>query len=398
MSVAAPRPGLGPVLLTVFLDLLGFGLVIPLLSFFAQERGASPWEVTALLASYSVAQFIGAPLWGALSDRVGRRPVLLLSTAATALFLALFALATSLPALFLFRTLHGLAAANIPTAQAYVADVTEGADRARGMGLIGAAFGVGFTVGPMVGGLLSVWGLAAPLLVAAGLSAINAVWVWARLPESRPPGARPASTARPRRMAALRAALGHPVVGLAVGLTFAAGFAFSMLEATFSLVAEHVWGMGAQQVGGLFGLIGAIGIVVQGGLIGRLVRAFGEPPLVVVGFASTAAGMAVLGTVPAGAGVWSGCGLVAIGSSLSNPSLTSLISRSTGASEQGAVLGAAQSLGALARATAPGIAGWLYTAWQPTGALLTGAVLMGASAVFAAPATLRARGTLGTAP
>ncbi|MFM2161160.1 MAG: hypothetical protein RLZZ383_672, partial [Pseudomonadota bacterium] len=156
-------PGLGPILLTVFLDLLGFGLVIPLLGFYAETFHATPGQVTALMASYSMAQFLAAPSWGVLSDRVGRRPVLLATVALGTVCLIGFAQATSLWQLFVFRTLHGLAAANIGTAQAYVADVTSGPDRAKGMGLVGAAFGVGFSVGPWVGGELSAISLAAPI-------------------------------------------------------------------------------------------------------------------------------------------------------------------------------------------------------------------------------------------
>ena len=227
-DAAAPkRPGLGPVLLTVFLDLLGFGLVIPLLSFYAEEFHATPMQVTWLMATYSIAQFFGAPMWGIVSDRAGRRPVMLTSIAFTAIFLALFASATSLWQLFLFRALHGLAAANISTAQAYVADVTEGPDRARGMGLIGAAFGVGFSFGPAIGGLLSPYGLSVPIWLAAGLSALNFVWAFARLPESLRPGASEGGHRRTLSPAALLHGLRHPVVGMAVLLVFVATFSFS---------------------------------------------------------------------------------------------------------------------------------------------------------------------------
>ncbi len=392
------KPRLGPVLLTVFLDLIGFGLVIPLLSFYAESYGASALEVTVLMASYSVAQFFGAPLWGALSDRVGRRPVMLVSIALTALFLAGFAAADTLPMLFLFRTLHGLAAANVSTAQAVVADLTHGPDRARGMGLIGAAFGVGFSLGPFLGGQLSPWGLSAPIWAAAALSAINLVWAWRGLPETLPSKVAPEAAGAPgegvhRRTLDPRAvlrALGHPVVGLAIGLTFLGTFAFSMLEATFALVAEHVWGQTARDVGNLFGIIGLVGIVIQGGLIGRLAARFGEGALLRAGYALNAVGMAMLAVTPPGLGVWAGCTVMAMGVSLTTPSLNSLISRATPAHEQGAVLGANQSLAALARATAPATGGLLYTGWRPTGAFLAGAALLLVAWVASLPATRRA--------
>ncbi|NCG21889.1 MAG: MFS transporter, partial [Rhodobacterales bacterium] len=151
--------GLGPVLLTVVLDLVGFGLVIPLLTFYAEDYGATAIQVGLLMASYSIAQFLFAPFWGALSDRMGRRPVMLASIAGTTIFLAAFAAADSLAMLFLFRTLHGASAANISTAQAYVADITDKDSRSKGMGLIGASFGIGFSLGPWIGGELSVYGL-----------------------------------------------------------------------------------------------------------------------------------------------------------------------------------------------------------------------------------------------
>lgn len=391
------RPGLGPVLLTVLLDLLGFGLVIPLLSFYAESFEASPVEVTALMASYSIAQFLCAPLWGTLSDRVGRRPVMLGSIAGTVLFLSLFASAGSLWQLFLFRTLHGACAANIGAAQAYVADVTTPETRARGMGLIGASFGVGFTLGPMVGGLLSPYSLTAPIWVAAALSAVNFAWALLRLPESRQRGAANGHAGRVMDPAVVLGVLRHPVVGRIIFLAFCATFAFAMLESTFALVAEHVWSMTARTVGLLFGLIGVIGIVIQGGLIGRLVNRFGERPLLATGYAFSASGMALLSFTHPGA-LWFaagwgpitlGCVLLAIGTSLANPSMNSLVSRSTSPDEQGRVLGVNQSLSALGRAAAPTLGGWLFAHWFAGGAFAAGAVLMGSALLLAAPQVLR---------
>jgi MFS family permease len=387
-------PGLGPVLLAVLLDLLGFGLVIPLLSFYAEEYGASGLQVTLLMASYSIAQFFMAPVWGSLSDRVGRRPVMLVSVAMTAVMLTGFALSNQLWLLFLFRTLHGAAAANISTAQAYVADVTTPETRARGMGLIGASFGVGFTLGPWIGGELSVFGYEAPILLAAGLSALNFVWVLLRLPESRHPGTHDEAHRRTLDPTALVRGLRHPVVGLCIALTFIAVFAFAMMEGTFALVAEHRWRMDAAQVGRVFGLIGVIGIVIQGGLIGRLSTAFGEPLLVAVGYTLNATGLALLAVSGGGATMWSAAALLAVGSSLANPSLQSLISKAAPDDEQGAILGVNQSFSALARATAPQTAGLLYTYWFDGGAMAVGAMLMVGALLLSIPATRRARASL----
>lgn len=385
--------GLGPVLLTVLLDLLGFGLVIPLLSFYAEDYGATPLQVTLLMACYSLAQFVCAPMWGALSDRVGRRPVMLVSIGGTAVFLACFAAANTLWMLFVFRTLHGMCAANIGTAQAYVADVTAPEDRARGMGLIGASFGVGMSVGPFVGGELSVFGLSAPIWAAAGLSAINFIWALFGLHESRPTGEKNRSS-RSLNPRVWLAALAHPTIGLAIGLTFVQTFAFAMMESTFALVAEHEWDMLAQDVGRLFGVIGIVGIVIQGGLIGRLVRTVGEQRLIGLGYLLNAVGLAWLAFTEPGWGIWGGCTLVAIGISVVNPSLASLISRSALAEDQGKALGANQSLSALARATAPAAGGVLFSALFPGAAMAAGAVLMLVALGLSIPAVSRVKQAL----
>ena len=381
-----------PVLFTVLLDLLGFGMVIPLLSYYAESFGADPFTVTLLMASYSMAQFVFAPMWGAWSDRIGRRPVMLLSIAGTAITLAGFAASQSLAWLFIFRTINGAFAANISTAQAYVADMTTPENRAKGMGMIGAAFGVGFTLGPWWGGELAQFGLSAPIWAAAALSTINWIWAWRSLPESRPI-MNSQRTLDPRVW--LRS-LSHPVVGLVILVTFLATFAFSMMEATLALVAEHAWSMNPKQVGRMFLLIGVIGIIVQGGLIGRLVKRFGESKLITVGLGLNVAalGLLTLAAMPSAHETplrWAGCAVLALGSSITNPSLSAIISRGVQADEQGAILGANQSLAALARATAPATGGLLYRGWFSGGAFLAGAMLIAAALPFAIPAVRRGR-------
>jgi DHA1 family tetracycline resistance protein-like MFS transporter len=385
---------LGPVLLAVLLDLLGFGIVIPLLPYYAESYGATEQQAMALMGIYSVSQLVFAPIWGALSDKLGRRPVMLVSIAATAVFLTAFAAAPSLLWLFVFRGLHGAAAANISTAQAYVADVTTPEERAMGMGLIGASFGVGFTLGPLVGGVLAQYGLAVPFFLAAGLSAANFLWAVFGLPESRPVGA--AASARrvidPRR---ILAALRHPVVGAALLLTFTATFAFSMMEVAFGLVAEHTWFPDltredvAMEVGKMFGLIGVVGIVIQGGLMRRLSQRFGEPPLVVTGYAFQVLGLAGLAFAQGGWETWVVCGMLAVGSSLANPALQALISRGVDADSQGSVLGVNQSLSALARASAPWVALFAYGILR-SAPFLGAAALMFMALLLALPATRRA--------
>lgn len=377
-----------PVLLTVFLDLVGFGIVIPLLPFYALETGATALQVTLLMACYSLAQFLMAPTWGALSDRFGRRPILLLSIFATALGLAGFAWADTLVTLFLFRTLHGAAAANISTAQAAVADLTTPETRAKGMGLIGAAFGVGFTVGPFLGGELSRGGnVELPIWVAAGLSLINLILAAVFLPETRRPGAE----ARHRTISvqAFAQALRHPRVGLLVALTFAITTAFALMESTFTLFADQVHQLDAVALGRMFGVAGVVAIVVQGGLIGRLVRRFGEARLVPFGVGLMAAGLGLLPLAPPTAGLVAVFVLISLGQSLVTPSLNSLVSRAAG-DAQGFLLGTNQSMGALARAVGPALGGLLFTGWSPRGPFWFSAVLLAACVALAVAATRRA--------
>lgn len=394
MSATTQRPGLGPILLTVFLDLLGFGLVIPLLPFYAESLHATPGQIGLLMGVYSLGQFLGAPLWGSLSDRYGRRPILMVSIGVTAVCLAGFASATTLGMAVVMRALHGLGAANIGTAQAYIADVTSGPDRAKGMGLFGAMFGIGFSLGPFLGGILAGDGptpnLALPIWVASALALINLVWVAVRLPESRKPGSQGAARRSINPLALLRT-LSHPVVGLAILLLATATFAFALMESTFGLVAEHVWGYTARDVGTLFGLIGMIGIVVQGGLVGRLAKRFGEPRLVVVGYTLNAVSMVALGLAAPGWQVYVACAALALGNSLATPALNALISRGTSEDEQGAVLGSAQSLSSLSRAVGPPIGGAVFQGLFPQAAMfVAGAAMLGVLAI-SLPATARAR-------
>jgi MFS family permease len=347
-----------PVLLAVVLDLVGFGIVIPLLTFYAEEYQAGPVEVTLLMAVYSLAQFAMAPVWGAMSDRIGRRPVMLLSLTMATVCLAGFAWADTLVMLFVFRTLHGAAAANISTAQACVADLTTPENRAKGMGLIGAAFGFGFTVGPFIGGELSVYGYAVPIWAAAGLAAFNLVLAIFLLPETRSPDTKPVErTLNPR---AFVRAIGHPVIGLCILLTFVMTIAFAAMESTFTLFAEHVRGLEAMHVGRMFGVAGLVMIIVQGGLVGRLVKRFGEAKLVPAGLVLLAIGLGLLPFAPPTGPMVMVFVLIAVGQGIASPSLHALISRGTSPDEQGFVLGANQSMSALARAVGPTLGGGLY--------------------------------------
>lgn len=380
---------LAPVLLAVFLDLVGFGIVIPLLTFYAEDYGATAVQVTLLMACYSAAQFLMAPVWGSLSDRHGRRPVMLVSIAGTALGLAGFAAADELWMLFAFRTLHGAATANISTAQAAIADATPPEKRAMGMGLIGAAFGIGFTVGPFIGGELAVYGHAVPIWCAAGLSAVNLMLAAVVLPETR----HAASTTRPRPLhpARLVEVLRHPTVGLCVGLTCLTTIAFGLMESTFTLFAEHVRGLSPAQVGRMFGVAGVVMVVVQGGLIRPLVARFGEARLVPVGVGVLAVGIAALPWFPPVVPMVTVFVIIAMGQGIASPSLQSLISRGSHADEQGLVLGTNQSLSALARVVGPSLGGVLYSSLGPSAPFTASGLLLAGGTVLALRAVAQTR-------
>jgi DHA1 family tetracycline resistance protein-like MFS transporter len=397
---AGPRSAsLGTLFLTVFLDLLGFGLVIPFLPGLARDLGASNFVATMPGAAYSLMQFLFIPVWGRLSDRVGRRPVLLWSIAASAVGMAMLGVGHTLVWLFVARLWSGIATANIAVAQAYIADVTTPATRARGMGMIGMAFGLGFIFGPAVGGILSrvaVPGLAGhvgalPALVASALSVINLLLALRTLPESLPKESRGRSVRRaiPLDLAAFRAAVHVPGVGVAVALNFIVILWFSGMEQTFRLFTDDVFGMSAAGTGAIFTVVGVVGAGVQGGLVGRLVRRFGEARLIVAGVVLLAVAFALLGASPifgagAVAGLYVASILLALGNGLTQPSLPAYVSKRAGAADQGLALGTLQSASALGRVVGPALGGVLYSTINSSAPYTVGAVGLLLAAVFAA--------------
>jgi MFS transporter, DHA1 family, tetracycline resistance protein len=343
----------------VFIDLLGFGVVIPQLPFYGLHFGLHGFGVTTMLACYSVAQFVSSPLLGRLSDRVGRRPVLLVSLAVSALAYCWLGLADAAWVLFASRLIAGAGAGNIAAAQAYIADVTPPERRAKGMGMIGAAFGLGFTVGPALGGLAAALDPAAPAFIAAGLSAIAFLLALTRLSESLPAAARDAPP-RPGRLAVAREALSRPVLRELILLLFIAIGAFSGMETTFALWANQVFGWSSWEVGLNFFFVGIVLVIVQGGLIGRLSHRFGEARLLTAGALSITLGLAGLPLVHSIPLLLLVDLLLAGGMGLLTPSLNSLVSRQAQIDEQGGILGVSQSASSLARAVAPPLAGMLF--------------------------------------
>jgi multidrug resistance protein len=377
------------VFFTLFLDLLGFGLIIPVSPFYAESFGASPAAITALGASYSLAQLLFAPVWGRLSDRLGRRPVMLVSIACAGAGYALFALSTSYEMLLLTRILSGIGTANIATAQAMVADLTTRETRSRGMALVGVAFGLGFVIGPAVGGVAASWGLAAPAWIACGLSAANLLLALFLLPETRPV----APTARAGWGALVRRSMQEGWWRL-VGVYLLVTTGFALLEQILGLWIAHTWapdavarGRAAEAVDlttWVLVTVGVTAVLVQGGLVPFVSRRLGERGMVLVGVALQAALFVAFPWISA-VGIYEGLlvGAVglALGSGLTNPGLSAWLSLSGTAEDQGSTLSLGQSASALGRVVGPAAAGLLFQRhvdlpfWVGAGLLVLGLLL-----------------------
>lgn len=398
MDANAPRKG-KPLLvafITIFLDLVGFGIVIPVQAFYVESFGASAAVITLLGASYSAMQFLFSPFWGRLSDRVGRRKIVLSSVFLGGLGHLAFGLAPGLAWLFAARMLAGFGNANIGTAQAIISDVTTPETRAKGMGLIGAAFGLGFIFGPAIGGALSQIGPTAPFFAAAGLSLFNLGIAAAFLPETRDP----AKAAPPKHGAfsldALKRYFAEPGnVRRVFLLSFVTNLGFAMMEQTCGLFIQHAWLsdsplLGVERIKEAAGLtayylvaVGVTATVIQGGMIGRLQKRFGEVRLTRFGALLLLVAMALLPTLVAARSMplmLLSAVLMAAGSALLNPSSQSLLSRAAGTHEQGEALGLNHSMSAFGRIFGPAVAGSLFLRF-PGLPFYTSAVLMAIAVV-----------------
>ena len=376
--------------LTILIDFTGFGLVIPLLPFWAERLGANALEVGLIITIYALAQLLFTPVLGTLSDRYGRRPVIVVSLVIESLSLVLTALAGSLPLLFLARFIGGLGASNIGSAQAVVSDVTSAKDRAKGMGMIGAAIGLGFVIGPAVGGVLAPRGQTLPFWIAAGVALVNALLVLLLLPETRKrkvvqevvPG-------RQRGLSILfsgwRNAVRHPsVLGLVlVNLLYT--IAFTGMETIFPLFTQRIFGWGASQNGYLFTYIGFIIVIMQGGLVGQLVKRWRESRVLVAGLLLMTIGLIALAFSTRFALLLVTTGLLSIGDGAVTPTVSTLLSFASPTEIQGEMLGLSQGVGGLGRIIGPLAAGSLYALSAST-PFIAGGILVLLAALVALPA------------
>ena len=367
----------------VFINLVGFGIIIPLLPFYGEHFDASPDQVTLLMASYSFAQFVSAPLWGRLSDKHGRRPILLISLAGTALGYVWLAGAPDLGSLYLARAWGGIMAGSISCAFASMADITSENDRAKGMGLIGAAFGLGFIAGPAIGGILAGSDIAntnftLPSLVAAGFSGLALMFATIFLKESltlelRSDISNQTSTERWTR---LNLTISRPEVRNTLILTFMAVFVFAALEATFAMWTERTFGWGVAQNGYIFAYTGILSAIVQGTIVGPMSKKWGEPALIQQGFVALLIGLVMIPFSDTLEFLLIAMAIVTYGFSLASPALSSRLSLQVSKRDQGTVLGIGRSASTLARAMGPMGSGYVFVFLGKDWPFFVGALLM----------------------
>lgn len=375
--------GLAVLWLAIFLVMMGFGIVLPVLQFYARDVGATPFEIGLLATSYAFMQFLFAPVWGGLSDRIGRKPVFSVGLVGYAVSFVVFGLSHEVWQLFLARILGGvLSAATLPTAMAYISDTTSEEERGSGMGFMGAAMGLGFTIGPGVGGVLGHYSLTLPFFVGAGLAIATLGLSWGALPE---PPARAAAAPRGSRLEALGRALSGPLA-LFYLVTLVGAFALAGLEATYALFAQdrlHLTSTGgAGAIGVVFVVVGLVQAAILGGLVGRLINRWGEDRLVWGGLILAAAGYFLIALTSNEATLALYAAIAGAGHALIRPSVASLISKRTTAG-QGLSIGIMDSFDSLGRILGPAWGGWAYHLGITLPYLSAGAILLATAGVSA---------------
>lgn len=361
-----------PILFAVmFLVMVGFGIIIPVLPFYAEKLGATPGQLGWLMAVYSIMQFLFAPMWGRLSDRIGRKPVMLVGIAGLSLSFFLFAFASQLWMLFAARILAGtLSSANMPTVTAYVADVTTPENRSKGMGVVGAAVGLGFIFGPAIGGVFSSHSLSLPFLIAGCVSAATMLFVGVALKESLSPEKR---THQSTKKESVWKAFSGPVTMLYV-LQFFITFSMAGLETTFAYFAAKQAGIDSKHLGYIFMIMGFAGALVQGGLIGKLTKKYGEGTVIQMGLVVSAIGFGLILLTHSFATAALYLTIFALGNGVIRPSVSALVTKRTTVG-QGSASGLLSSVDSLGRIAGPPIGGALYSIQvglpYMSGALLT---------------------------
>ncbi len=355
------RSPLLPIFLIVLVDVLGLTIILPLLPFYAEHLGASDFEVGLLISTYAFFQLISGPVLGRISDRSGRKPLLIISQLGTFVGFVILARASALWVVFLSRTIDGATAGNLSLAQAYISDVTTPEKRARSFGVIGIAFGIGFLVGPGISGYLSQFGYSWPVYAAAGLSALSVVCTATLLPRVEPHTEDGDSGPGGKRLGVLdwggyAQYFARPGLGRLLLEFFCFAFSFSFFVSGFALFGQARYGYDAKQVGYVFAYVGFLGIILQGGLMGRLTNWLGERKLVWTGFVSAAAGYALLAWTRSLGQLLGACTIGSYGTGVIRPAVTSLITQKADRREQGEVLGLTQSLTSVSQIVAPMIA------------------------------------------
>jgi DHA1 family tetracycline resistance protein-like MFS transporter len=337
------------IFLTIFVNLVGFGIIIPLLPFYAETFGASPVVIGLLFAIFSLCQLVAAPALGDLSDRYGRRPILIFSLAGTVVSFVMLAVAHSVTMLFAARVVDGLSGGNISTARAYVADITEPKDRARAYGIIGAAFGLGFILGPALSGILSGISYTAPIWAAAGLTLVATAMAWLWLPETVHRAR--AGTGNPFRF--LPALLHRAPVRRILAVDFIYWLAFAAFQTTFSLFVARRFGFGVAKTGYFFAAFGVLGAVIQGGFIRPVVKRLGDKRTFLLGVALAALGLVAAAMAQTVAAFSIALVPLAFGIGFGHPTISSLVSLVASGDEQGRVQGAASAVESLGRTVGP---------------------------------------------
>lgn len=372
------------IILVVFIDLLGFSLILPLLPYYAKTFNANQTTTGILIASYALMQLIGAPILGRLSDRFGRRPVLLISVFGTFLGFLLLGFANTLWMLFASRIIDGLTGGNLSVAQAYISDVTDAKDRSKGLGMIGAAFGLGFIIGPVTGGLLSQWGYAVPAFAAATLSFLNLILIYVWLPESLTEEKRSQMTEkRPAvTLNALRVAFQRPFTGSILITRFFFGLAFAIFQTIFSLYALAKFNLTARDTGFVLTYVGILSVIVQGFLVGRLTSRFREDLLITV--CVVLMGISLLGWALAPSLFWLYIIMTptALSGGLLNTLLSSTLTKAVAPQEIGGILGLSAAVESSTRILAPLLGGVLLQQVGTRAPGIFGAVMMTGLSVY----------------